>query len=266
VTISYAANTYGPKRAAILVSALCVALLIISCRRGQVENTKVSSSSPQAVGVSVPPFATREPKRYQAERIVTTAEWQSRSTDLPPAETHVSKYFVARDGENRREEYEYTSGERVVYLENSAGHFVLLPAENIYSDLNQPAKPLPLENETEASIDLLLSESHIESIYQKLGTEELNGRLTTKYQVTTVQPQDASVQNHTTIWIDEMLGMPIRSEVTTAMDQRVVRVSAELKEIKAEVDSRSFTVPREYKKVDAPLILARLRNQGGQKR
>ncbi len=157
----------------------------------------------------MPPFATKEPQQYQAQRVVTTAEWFSGSTDTPPAETHVSTSFMARDGEKRREEYESPSGERVVYIENSSERFVVLPSKKLFSDLSVTSKdtnPIPSRNEIEPSIDLVLNESRTESIYQKLGTEGLNDRMTTKYRVTTDQsPVYASAQNETTIWIDAVL-------------------------------------------------------------
>ena len=62
----------------------------------------------------------------------------------------------------------------------------------------------------ELSPDQLLNEAHAPATYEKLGTETLAGRTTTKYRVVVVTGTES--QNETLMWIDEALGMPVRSE------------------------------------------------------
>lgn len=164
--------------------------------------------------------------------------------------------MVARDGEKRREEYFDEASEHIVYLETPAGRFILLPASNLYADLRTaPTETAPAggaDESTALSPDQLLNEAPASAIYEKLGPEMLAGRMTAKYRVT-------AGNTETIIWIDEALGMPIRSEMVSRMGEHSSKVVMELKDIKLEADERLFILPLSFRKVETRLILARIK-------
>ena len=71
----------------------------------------------------------------------------------------------------------------------------------------------------------------------------------------------ADSSSETFIWIDEALGIPVRSETVSRSDGRSSKVTMELKDVRLEVDQRLFSWPSDYKKVDARIILDLVREK-----
>jgi hypothetical protein len=214
---------------------------------------KQTSLSRQGQLVSVPPFVTKEPDRYQALRIITSID--NAGSQMTPSVTRVS---IARDGEKRREDYG-SDGDAVLetsYLETPAGAFVLYPAKKLYADINPaaPGSALPdhgTDEEAEFSAERLGNETSGLALYEKLGSESLDGRLTAKYRITSGGPANGTQPSSVTlIWIDEALGMAIRSETETVDRSHHAKVTVELRDIKVQVDPGLFEMPKEYKKVE----------------
>src|SRR6266571_6735983 len=224
---------------------------------------KPANSSNQNEVSSVPPFSTKEPERYQATRIITTVEYRNGSADSAP-ETVITKVLIARDGEKRREEYNSAEA-TTVYLEIPTGRFVLLPSKKLYADLSLASSDLDsLDPQSdvysEFSPERLLSETRALARYEKLGAETLDGRRTTKYRVTTADPTNGPEDgNVTLIWIDESFGMPIRSETISADGDHLTKLTAELRDLKREVDPQLFDLPNDYKKADYRQLQATLK-------
>src|SRR5258705_13129275 len=152
----------------------------------------------------------------------------------------------------RREEDEAGGARRVVYLDLPDGQFVLLPEEKIYAELaddqrtDSPTQPL------ESSTERLLHIEPINTSYQKLGAELLNGRNSIKYRVIVNTSAPGSASNtETLIWIDETLGMPIKSETSAADGSRT---TTELSTVSLEVDNNLFQIPAGYEKVEQDRI------------
>lgn len=251
-------------RMVIAVIALIAAMLVSQGCQSWQGSRKSQSPGTEIIDATVPPFTTKEPERYQAVRITTTSE--SANAASPPPETRTVRVFVARDGDRRREEYEDARGALIVYLENVQGRFILLPSSKMYASLNTGAAPtnsLNLPNDAgEISADRLLHESHSEARYQKLGVDNLDGRIATKYRVTRMGSGDQSgTESETLIWIDESLGMPIKSETTFTLDH-YSKVLMELKSISLNVDEELFELPADFKKVDARLIPGMINREG----
>ena len=201
---------------------------------------------------STPPFATKEPERYQAVRVITTSGGIEAKTDAVPS----SQTFIARDGDRRREDYEAGAGEKISYLQLADKSYVLLPAKKLYAELkpegeagaNGRAENVP----PDFSPDRLLNESRPESLYERIGAENLNGRATVKYRVTVRGQTGASreVTTESLVWVDESLGMPVKSETTsTGGAASGARVTMELRDIKETVDAGVFDLPPDYWKV-----------------
>ena len=95
-----------------------------------------------------------------------------------------------------------------------------------------------------------MNEAIDKTSYEKLGVEKLNDRLTTKYRVTSVAPSTGTESRTVTlIWIDEALGMPVRSETASADADHQAKLTTELRDIKLQVDPKLFELPNDYKQV-----------------
>lgn len=214
----------------------------------------VSSEHPSAV----PPFATKEPDRYQATRIITYTETTTDSGSVN--ETHTTTVNISRDGIQRREEHETSAAGPIVYLENTSGHFILLPKLKLYANADSEAKGNGVNEHTvmldESSPDLLLHASPAASLYLKLGPENASGRTTSKYRVS---DSDAIPGSESFIWVDESLGMPIKSESIHRSSTFTTKTSMELKDIRLEVDPALFLLPGDYREVAISELLATVR-------
>jgi outer membrane lipoprotein-sorting protein len=98
-----------------------------------------------------------------------------------------------------------------------------------------------------------------------LGAETVNGRATIKYRVT-LKGQVGTAKEITTeslVWVDEGLGMPIKSEMTsTGSGAGNAHVTMELRDLKETVDESLFRLPTGYRRVEAADIFAQLKQIG----
>ena len=227
--------------------AVCVVLLLTACR-SQNEPLTNTTSSPDTIVSSTPPFQTKEPERYSAVRTITAVSAEGR--------TVVTKAFVARDGDSHR--YESTGmSKNTVYLVTSEGNFFLLPDEKVYAEVTDEARAADKEDEElESSPDALLHTDPSSTSYQKLGNEVIAGRNTNKYRIVVNSSTAPNVsQSETLMWIDEALQMPVKSETKSADGTRVMM---EVSEVKLEVDKSLFAIPEGYKKVTFTELRKRL--------
>jgi len=220
-------------------------LLLSSCSsKPQVGAT--NSQSNDLIVSSTPPFQTKEPQHYQAIRTITFTDSSGSAI--------TRKTTIARSEVFRREETDNNDSASVVFLESDKGRFVLLPEQKIYSELTDASAIDPTE--FESSPERLLHPDGVSTSYQKLGGETVSGRNTTKYRVAVNTATDSNVTpSDTLIWIDESLGMPVKSE-TTAGDGS--HFTMELSNIVLEVDKNLFQIPKDYVKVNATALRQRL--------
>jgi outer membrane lipoprotein-sorting protein len=248
----------------VLLSLLASVLLVlnVACKTGSVGNNtganpaNVNSGEAVVETYATPPFQTREPERYQAQMLLKF----SLDEHLESAST-----FISRDGDKRREDYEMPTRMKVSDLEIPAGHFLLLHDRKLYALVTPEASALlqgpPTIIPEDFAPDLLINESRTEARYQKLGVEELNGRRVTKYRVEVASAAGAERQTQIEqlIWIDEQLGMPVRSETTsTGASSRQMKYTMEMLDIKEEADQSVFALPQDYKRVPMKEILAQM--------
>lgn len=219
-------------------------------------NQQPATSSSQDGGFSIPPFSTKEPDRYQATRIITSVEDKNGSVV-----TVSKRILIARDGDRRREEYASGANETVVYLETPEGRFVLAPAKKLYADLNlavaDPGSFTAPNDAADFSPERLLNESPAVARYEKMGAETIEGRATTKYRVTAVDTA-SGVESVTLIWIDDALGMPVRSETSSTASDHTVKVTVELRDLKQTIDPGIFELPKDYLKVEYRRLFAEM--------
>ena len=211
------------------------------------QNQKLAPETNANAISSTPPFEIAEPERYRATRTISTTSANGQMV--------VTKYSIARDGEQRREESD-SDGQRVVYLTLAAERFVLLPDEKVYAavtneDLNTG------EQESETSPDRLLHTELVTPGYQKLGAETIAGRNLQKYRVVVNSSAGANVSgNDTLLWFDEALHMPVRTEMSSPNG---TRVTTELADVVLNVDPKLFEIPEDFQKIDFGKLRERLK-------
>jgi len=248
---------------AFLVVALIVAATLYKKWKPSLERQLTDNIDSKPGNSSLPPFPTKEPKTYQARRIVTFN--QSSTSAASSARQRKSSVVIARDGDQRREEHEAGTLGTIVYLESAAGRFLMLPKSRLYAaqddkTSNNGLTQLKVEPGT-MSPDFLLNESTVSTEYEKLGAEVRSGRATTKYRVIT-RSGNPPLASETLIWIDEILGMPVASELATSNANGSTRISMELHDIRTEVESAVFALPADYRKVPRSQILSMIRAAG----
>ena len=213
--------------------AALIFLLFAGCRFWQKTN---DANSNQALPVaddlkSEIPFSTKEPERFQAEIVVTANETER-------------KTFIARNGTNRRWDFNFGAKNQLTNLQTDK-NYLILPSRKIY--VEKPASPASAEPDEWA--DFLTTEwlsAKPEASYEKLETSEN----LTKYRVDLGAPDSTEVY----IYIDETLGFPVRQEFYAASGaggQKTLTYRFELKNLKLETDGDIFTLPADYKKVSA---------------
>lgn len=241
-------------RAALAIFLLLTfALATASCQRSGVGNANRSAANSNAAAdetASTPPFSTKEPERYRANVVITSSGGQG-SPLSGLANMLNGQKFVARDGDKRRFDVEMM-GAKVTLLQLPDGYYMLYAPKKMYAEIKPgDADALPQNATSDLSPDKLINAASTGARYEKLGTEDVNGRTTTKYRVTskgsTGEAKD--VTSETIVWVDEALGMPIKTETTsTGGSAQGTKVTTELRDISLEVDPKLFVLPTDYKK------------------
>jgi hypothetical protein len=247
-------------RKPVILFLLTLSLATASCKRSDVagnqNNNAANVNGAAEETLTTPPFATKEPERYQATRIETISDG-TQSVKL--------QKFIARDGERRRVDEVSPDGVKISQLDIPGGIYLVAPEKKIYAEMklnsNEGAPGIP----SDFSPDKLLNEARPEAHYEKLGIETVNGRVTTKYRVTLRGKAGAEkeVTTESLVWVDESLGMPIKSEMTSTSNTASGitsgdRVTMELRDISETVDPGLFELPPDYKKVEAEVFFKQL--------
>jgi hypothetical protein len=238
---------------------LTFVLAVASCKRESVSNNNATANAPANTSgetSTTPPFSTKEPERYQATVVVSTT-LGSQTGGAPSVSREI---FRARDGERQRDEYELMPGLKLVRLQLPGGNFVLYPAKKLYAEetTGAEAKDASKSAPTGLTPESLMNSSLGGARYEKLGTEAIGGRNTTKYRATVTGKtgEAKNVTTETLFWVDEALGMVIKSETTsTGEGASASKYTMEVRDLKTDVDAALFEVPKDYKKTNYKDIL-----------
>jgi outer membrane lipoprotein-sorting protein len=221
----------------------------------QLESTAQTNSTDGAIANESyrQPFQSKEPEKYQA-KIVFAFKW-----DESNAETVEQTTFIARDGLNRRLDFEIGDKRQISRLETADGkRFLLVPQRKIYAEISEAASEnLLTTTPEEYSLAHLLYARPPEAKFQKIGAETINGKQLTKYMVDFgAVRQSENAKTETAVWIDENLGLPVRAEITAIVDQKPngAKSVTELRDFKSEPDVAVFTVPADYRRVSVKEI------------
>ncbi|HEX8176111.1 MAG TPA: hypothetical protein VF543_13405 [Pyrinomonadaceae bacterium] len=231
-----------------LAALLTISAAGASCRRTGVEPSANSNGAGAGEEArTTPPFSTKEPERYQWTRVITGVVATDKGAASEPAVSQ--SVFMARDGDKRREDYEILQGVKLTVLRLPEGSYTLYPAKKMYAEMGGSQSGAAQTVPPDFSADKMVNASRTAARYEKLGTEELMGRMTTKYRVTSQGAQQGETVE-TIIWIDESLGMPIKSESTSRSETAgESKYTVEYRDIKLETDASLFALPKDYRKV-----------------
>lgn len=238
---------------------LTLSLAIASCKRSSDSdgNNNAGNANTAEETLATPPYASKEPDRYQAIRVITSGGAENAGS----GGSFKSETFIARDGERRREDYEAVAGMKVSFVQLPNATYLILPEKKIYAELT-PAGSIGATGNSatvppDFSPERLLNAARPETLYQSLGPENVNGRATRKYRVV-LRTGSGSTKESTTeslVWVDDSLGMPIRSEMTSTGG---AKVTMEMRDIKEAVDSGAFDLPQDFMKVEEKELFAQL--------
>lgn len=246
----------------LLLSCLIVLMFMSSCSWFKSDTTNTNANTNANTNVAkdesqpTPPFATKEPNQFQA-KMIFSASLGDKFPELPP-----QVYTILRDGDKRRVEFEQ-NGEKVAMLQIPSGQFLLNLNKKEYSNLDLGKLGVSENSKGQNSSDnnplaRVLNQTRPNANYQKLGQEEVEGRMTTKYRVTSQQAmntgenQNEKVKVESFIWIDESLGMPIKSETNYIGEDgpRGIKSTMIVRDIKLITPAASlFEIPKDFKKV-----------------
>lgn len=248
----------------ILVLAL-VGVAWGACRRQSNSNGNAPAPTTATESMTPPPFATKEPAQYQANIVIETVAVDKQNAPLAPAGS--TTQFVARSGERRRLDYEPLPGVKATIINTPEGDYLLLPMQKIYSVV-KPEKPssrkptaeTPAAEESLESFspEKLLNPQLPGARYENLGADNVNGRAATKYRNTvSVTLNQRTHTTETLLWVDNELGLPVKEETVSSADG--LRRTLEYRNIKTDVATTLFEIPKDYRQVSQQELQQRAR-------
>lgn len=232
-----------------ILTFICLCLIGASCRSSSADVNSnngdgVTVERPAAENAGLPPFATKEPDKYQAS-IFFASRFEEGAANFVE-----QTYRVARDGANRRLDFE-TGATHYAKLQTADGKvYILLPKKKVYAELTTAGDAPNLPEEI--SLEHLLHTKPIGASYERIGEEDLAGRKTVKYRLNFGAVKGAeNARTETFVWADESLGLPVKTEIVAIENNQPVGAKnvIELREIKTEVAPEVFTVPKDFRKV-----------------
>jgi hypothetical protein len=136
--------------------------------------------------------------------------------------------------------------------------FILIPDARIYSDSNPVNEASPVSTPINEAPEPLLHEGGAETFYRQLGHDDVNGRRLQRYEVVNGSASPNVTNTATVVWVDEELGMPVKTEVKSGNGNTTV---IEITEVKREIDKKLLQIPGEYRKVSREEIQQALRQK-----
>lgn len=215
------------------ICAVFVLLLLTSsaCRFFQKANTDTSKPfTPEEIKSEIP-FLTKEPEVFQFEIVIT-------------ANNQENKKFVARNGNNRRYDYDFSAKNQVSVVQTDK-FYTIFADKKIYTETVLTQSVSAQENWTSFLTNELLNEK-TDAEFTKIGTENN----LTQYRVNFGSAENA--KSETLIFVDENISLPIKQEFYSLENgQRILTMTIELRNFKAEAENDLFAVPKDFKKVSA---------------
>lgn len=235
------------------------AVLLTGCQPAANTNSNANANAAPAnsnvnANVSSAPSSgldTAEPEKYSATLVLTLqTSGGDKAMGIPPLSVQ-----VARNADDRRVEFKLPDGTPLVYLDHDNHHYVIVPSRKQYAELSKES--------TGAQLQKLMTPGQIvadlknKSGVEKVGEEQVNGRLAEKYRYATskdTKTQAGEVTAEAFVFIDKETRLPLRTEVNAESSGNVkgvnaARIVAEMRDIKTDVDAAQFLIPEGYAQV-----------------
>jgi hypothetical protein len=172
------------------------------------------------------PFSTKEPEVFQVEIVIA-------------ANNSENKIFVARNGANRRFDYDAGAKNQVSAIQTDKLYLVIQSRKVYAEGASETASG------AESWADFLTNEWLSAKADAKFFKEGAENNLT-KYRVVLGEAD----KSETLVFVDENVNLPVRQEFYSLADgQRVLTMTVELRNLKFEAAPELFSVPKDYKKV-----------------
>lgn len=247
-----------------LALVITLALLTSACQQSAVTNTNAGNSNISNanttivnanVTTAVPAGSVinaREPEKYSATLVFTAeTEGGDKAMAIPTVSAE-----VARNGQQHRISFNLPNNEKLIYIDGADNkHFVISPTRKQYAELTPEATGFEIQRlMTPGQVVKFLEKQRG---YERVGEEQLNGRTAEKYRyanTTTTGTQAGNVQSEAFVFVDKETGLPLRATLSSQATGGVegvkgVRIVAEMRDIKTDVDATLFDVPKDYSKV-----------------
>ena len=207
-------------------AAFALLLLICAgCRFFQTANSDLPKPfTPEEIRSDIP-FSTKEPEVFQAEIVIT-------------ADSVENKKFIARSGNKRRFDYNFGAKNQVSVVQTDKV-LTFLADKKIYTETALSANSAAQNDWTSEWLN-----AKTDAEFTKIGTENN----LTQYRVSFGE----AGKSETLIFVDENIGLPVRQEFYSLENgERVLTMTIELKNFKAEAANDLFIAPKDFKKVSA---------------
>lgn len=221
-------------------------------------NTNLSipagNSNANSSTTSTSAIETKEPGEYQAKvDLKFEAVGEQQSTQLPAIGA-----IVARNGADRRMEFNLPNGEKVVYLDKGDTHYLILPNRSQYAELNKEALGFEVRN-------MLMPEQIVNQVksmkgVELVGEENLNGRQVLRYRYgasADTKTKAGTVETQSFIIVDKETGLPLRSETLSqsqgganVQGYKGLKFVTEMSDVKTAAPAELFEVPKGFAKID----------------
>lgn len=199
---------------------------------------------------------TKEPEVYQAAVVLKMqATGENSTANLPSIQAN-----VARNGEDRRMEFNLPNAEKVIYLDKAGTNYLILPNRKQYAELDKQSLGFEVRRLMMPS-EIVNQVKNVRGV-ERVGEENVNGRQVIRYRfgsVANTQSAAGQVATESFFLIDKETGLPLVSETVSQAQGNVqgykgMRFITEMNNIKTETTPDLFAVPTDYAKIDAAQV------------
>lgn len=207
-------------------------------------NTTTLGVNPNAV------INVREPERYSATYVLKAdTPGNAIGGFIPQISADVS-----RNGGDHRIAVKLPTGEDVIFLDKTDKRYVIQPAKKQYAELTQ--ETTGFEVQRVMTPGQLVSYLEKQRGYERVGDDTVNGRPAEKFRYAATAAtgtQAGDVKNESFVFVDKATGLPLRADLNFDLTGNVqgiksLRIVAEMRDIKTDVDPATFEVPQGYRK------------------
>ena len=206
---------------------------------------------------------TKEPDQYQAVvKLKLEATGENNKAAMPAISAN-----VARNGTDRRMEFNLPNGDKIVYLDKAGTNYVLLPNRKQYAILDKESTGFDVRN-------MMMPEQIVNQVksvkgVERVGEENLNGRQVIKYRYgasANTNTNAGQVATESFFLIDKETGLPLRSETVSQSQNggnvqgfKGLRIVTEMSDVKLETAPDLFAAPpADYAKIDSAQVKSQM--------